>query len=64
VIDRHGNVVATVFAGIPQSGLTLGIPNRIVRSALRRANHRVEVPPCNAPPLRPTREESIAARNA
>lgn len=64
VVDRRGRVVATVFAGIAQNGITLAVPNRIVRSALRRANHRVEVPSCNAPPLKPTREESIAARNA
>jgi S1-C subfamily serine protease len=64
VVDRRGNVVGTVFAGIPQNGITLAVPNRIVRSALRRANHRVEVPGCNAPPLKPTRAQSIAARSA
>ena len=64
VIDRRGNVVATVFAGITQTDITLAVPNRIVRSALRRADHPVEVPSCNTPPLTPTREESIAARNA
>ena len=63
VIDGRGNVLGTVFAGIPEYRLTLAVPNRIVRSALRRANHRVEVPPCNAPPLKPTRAQSIAARN-
>jgi S1-C subfamily serine protease len=63
VIDRAGNVVATVFAGIPPK-ITLAVPNRIVRSALRRADHPVQVPSCNTPPLEPTREESIAARNA
>lgn len=64
VIDRRGNVLSTVFAGIPQNGITLTIPNRIVRSALRRADHPVEVPACDAPPLKPTRAQSLAARNA
>lgn len=64
VVDRRGQVVATVFAGITQSDLTLAVPNRIVRSALRRAAHPVEVPTCNTPPLKPTRAESIAARDA
>ena len=64
VVDRSGRVVATVFAGITQSDITLAVPNRIVRSALKRANHRVDVPSCNTPPLNPTREESIRARNA
>lgn len=64
VVDRRGHVVATVFAGISQNGITLAVSNRIVCSALRRANDRVEVPSCNAPPLKPTREQSIAARNA
>lgn len=63
VVDRAGNVLATVFAGIPPH-LTLAVPNRIVRSALRRADHPVHVPSCNTPPLEPTREESIAARDA
>jgi S1-C subfamily serine protease len=63
VIDRRGNVVATVFAGITQSDITLTVPNRIVRSALRHASHPVEVPSCNAAPLKPTRAESLAARN-
>ncbi|HWI07303.1 MAG TPA: trypsin-like peptidase domain-containing protein [Solirubrobacteraceae bacterium] len=64
MVDRQGNVVATVFAGITETDVTLGVPNRIVRSALRRADHRVEVPSCGTPPLEPTREESIAARSA
>jgi len=64
VVDQHGHVVATVFAGITQSDITLGVPNRIVRSALRRASHPVEVPDCNAKPLMPTREQSITARDA
>ena len=64
VVDRRGHVVATVVAGIPENRIILSVPNRIVRSALRRADHRVEVPPCGTPPLTPTRAESIAARNA
>ena len=63
VVDRNGAVVATIFAGITQSDITLGVPNHVVRSALRRAQHRVEVPSCTAPPLEPTPGESIAARN-
>ena len=63
-IDGQGRVVGTVFAGIPQDSITLAVPNRIVRSALRRADHRVEVPGCEAAPLKPTPRESIAARNA
>lgn len=63
VVDRRGRVVATVFAGIPPH-YTLGVPNRIVRSALRRADQRVEVPGCDAPRLKPTPAESVAARNA
>ena len=64
VVDRHGRVVATVFAGIPQNGIVLAVPNRIVRSAMRRAADPVRVPGCGAPPLKPTSTESIAARNA
>lgn len=68
VIDREGRVVATVFSGIPKEGrqpaVILAVPNRIVRSALKRANHRVDVPGCDDPPLTPTARESIAARNA
>lgn len=64
VIDRHGNVMATVFAGIPQYSIILAVPNRIVRSAMRRADHPVTVPACGAPPLKPTPKASIAARNA
>ncbi|HEV2786596.1 MAG TPA: trypsin-like peptidase domain-containing protein [Solirubrobacteraceae bacterium] len=64
VVDRRGHVVATVVAGIPEYRIILAVPNRIVGSALRRANHRVKVPSCNAPPLKPTREQSVAARNA
>jgi S1-C subfamily serine protease len=64
VIDRRGRVVGTVFAGITQTDITLAVPNRIVSSALRRLNHPVDVPACGTPPLTPTREESIAARNA
>lgn len=63
IVDGRGQVVATVFAGITQSTTTLGVPNRIVRSALKRAQHPVKVPPCGAPPLNPTPAESIAARN-
>lgn len=63
VVDRRGQVVTTVFAGITQNDITLGVPNRIVRSALKRAQHPVKVPPCDAPPLMPTPAESIAARN-
>lgn len=63
VVDRRGHVLGTVFAGIPQNGITLAVPNRIVRSALRRAKERVPVPSCKTPPLKPTREQSIAARN-
>ena len=64
MIDRRGNVLATVFAGIDGSGFTLAVPNRIVRSAIRRARSRVPVPKCHAPKLTPTAKESIAARNA
>ena len=64
VVDRHGRVVGTVFAGIPQNGIVLAVPNRIVRSAMRRAAGPVRVPGCGAPPLKPTSQESIAARNA
>jgi S1-C subfamily serine protease len=64
MIDRHGRVLATVFAGIPQHGITLAVPNRIVRSAMRRAGSRVQVPACGDPPLKPTPRQSIAARNA
>jgi S1-C subfamily serine protease len=64
VINRRGDVVATVFAGITQTDITLAVPNRIVRSALRRLNHPVEVPACGDPPLHPTRKESLAARDA
>jgi len=64
MIDRHGRVLATVFAGISQHSITLGVPNRIVRSAMRRARGRVGVPDCGDPPLKPTPKESIAARNA
>jgi len=63
VVDRHGHVLGTVFAGIPQNGITLAVPNRIVRSALRRAKENVQVPSCQTPPLKPTRAQSIAARN-
>lgn len=63
MIDRHGRVLATVFAGIPP-GITLAVPNRIVRSAMRRAGGRVRVPACGDPPLKPTPRESIAARDA
>lgn len=64
MIDRRGNVLATVFAGIDDYGITLAVPNRIVRSAIRRARSRVRVPACGTPPLTPTAKESIAARNA
>lgn len=63
VVDRQGNVVATVFAGITQTDVTLAVPNRVVRAALRNADQPVEVPSCNTPPLEPTREQSIAARD-
>jgi S1-C subfamily serine protease len=64
MIDGHGRVLATVFAGIPQNGITLAVPNRIVRSAMRRAGRPVRVPACGDPPLKPTPRQSIAARNA
>ena len=64
VIDRQGRVLATVFAGITQSDITLAVPNRIVRSAMRRASRPVAVPDCGDPPLKPSPRESIAARNA
>jgi len=64
MIDRHGRVLATVFAGIQQHDITLAVPNRIVRSAMRRARGRVDVPACGDPPLKPTPRQSIAARNA
>lgn len=64
VIDHRGRVIATVFAGITESDITLGVPNRIVRSAMRRARGRVAVPDCGDPPLKPTPKESISARTA
>ena len=64
MIDRRGNVLGTVFAGIDDYGVTLAVPNRIVRSAIRRARAKVPVPKCHAPALKPTAKESIAARNA
>jgi S1-C subfamily serine protease len=64
VIDRRGNVLATVFSGIEELDIVLAVPNRIVRSAIRRARAEVPVPACHAPPLKPTAKESIAARNA
>ncbi len=64
VIDRQGRVMATVFAGIEENDIVLAVPNRIVRSALRRARGRVGVPACGDPPIKPTPRESIAARNA
>lgn len=64
MIDRQGRVLGTVFAGIAESGLTLAVPNRIVRSAMRRAHGRVAVPDCGDPPLKPTARESISARTA
>ena len=62
VVDRQGNVMATVFAGITETDVTLAVPNRVVRAALRNADHPVEVPSCGTPPLEPTREQSLAAR--
>ena len=64
MIDRRGNVLATVFAGIDDYGIAMAVPNRIVRSAIRRARSRVPVPACGTKPLTPTAKESIAARNA
>jgi S1-C subfamily serine protease len=64
IVDDHGRVMATLFAGIPRSGFILAVPNRIVRSAMRRARGRVAVPACGDPPLKPTPRQSIAARNA
>lgn len=64
IIDHQGRVLATVFAGITQSDIILAVPNRVVRSAMRRARGRVDVPDCGDPPLKPTPRESIAARNA
>jgi S1-C subfamily serine protease len=63
VVDGRGQVVGTIFAGITQADITLGVPNRIVRSALKLAQHPVELPACTAPPLEPTPAQSIAARN-
>ena len=63
VVDRQGNVLATVFAGITETDVTLAVPNRVVRAALRNADHPVEVPTCGTPPLKPTREQSLAARD-
>lgn len=62
VIDGRGRVLGTIFSGIAEMGVTFAVPNRIVRSALERAGHRVDVPSCGDPPLRPTREQQIAAR--
>jgi len=64
IIDRHGRVMATLFAGIPRSDIILAVPNRIVRSAMRRAGGQVRVPACGDPLLKATPRESIAARNA
>ena len=64
MIDRRGNVLGTVFAGIEESGITLAVPNRIGRSAIRRARSRVKVPACGMKPLTPTAKESLAARSA
>jgi S1-C subfamily serine protease len=63
VVNRRGEVVGTIFAGITQSDITLAVPNHVVRSALKLAQHPVQVPECNDPPLQPTPAESIAARN-
>jgi S1-C subfamily serine protease len=44
VIDRHGHVLATVFAGGSNTGLA--VPNRFVRYALRHAGPEVDTGPC------------------
>lgn len=65
-VDAGGDVVATVFGGSVLRDTTFAVPNRIVRSALRRARSgkRARVPDCDDPPLKPTVRESRAARAA
>ena len=63
MIDRHGRVLATIFAGITQSDITLAVPNSVVRSAMRRARGPVRVPACGDPPLKPTAGQSMAAQD-
>lgn len=45
VVDTHGRVLTTVAAGSTTAGI--GVPNRIVRAALRRAGPRVGTGPCH-----------------
>lgn len=63
IVDGRGQVVATVFAGITQSDITLGVPNRIVRSALKLLQLPSRCRPATRRPLNPTPAESIAAHN-
>jgi S1-C subfamily serine protease len=62
VVDRRGQVVGTIFAGIPQSEITLAVPSSVVRYALKTAQHPVKLPSCTAPPITPTLAQSRAAR--
>ena len=46
VVDRRGRVLATIFAGFGDEVGGLGVPNAIVRSALRRAGPPVNTGRC------------------
>ena len=49
VVDTRGRVLTTVWGGKPNVGGGLGVPNRYVRSALRRAGAPVDVGMCASP---------------
>jgi hypothetical protein len=49
VVDDHGRVLTTVWGGKPNVGGGMGVPNRFVRSALRRAGPPVGVGKCLGP---------------
>ena len=49
VVDTRGRVLTTVWGGRPNFGGGLGVPNRYVRSALRRAGPPVGVGKCLSP---------------
>ena len=46
VVDAGGRVLTTVIGGIEAQSRGFGIPNRVVRSALRRAGPRVDTGGC------------------
>ncbi len=46
IVDARGRVVTTVFGGLSSRRSGLGIPNRFVRSALRRAGPEVDTGSC------------------